>query len=213
MNGCVYLVTCLENNKKYVGQHHNPDPTRRWNQHKRSKEDFAFQRSLRKYGIDKFTWEVLLICPHEKLTEMEGYYAEVFETYIWDSPGGYNSVWCSDRPGLGIKQSPEAKEKNRQAQLGKKLSPETKGKISQANLGRQSALGKKVSPETKEKIRQANLGKKPSPESKEKNRQAHLGKKMSPEAIEKTRQYWIKRRQDKLLTTCPTTPSNLVSTE
>jgi len=199
MNGCIYLVTCLENNKKYVGQHCKSTPTKRWNEHKRAKKNYPFPNAIRKYGPTGFSWEVLLVCPLDKLTEMEGYYAEVFETYVWDSPGGYNSIWCSDTPTLGIKQSPEAKEKNRQANLGKKHTLETKEKISKANLGkkqspeavengRQARVGKKHSPEHIENLRQANIGKKRSPEAIENLRQAHLGKKASPEAVENMRQ-------------------------
>jgi len=176
MNGCIYLITCLQNNKKYVGQHNKPDPKERWAAHKRAKDDFPFQRALKKYGISEFTWEVLLICPLDKLTEMEGYYAEVFETYIWDSPGGYNALWCSDKRCIGLKLTPEHIEKIRQANIGRKRSPEACEKMRQANLGR------KVSPETKEKIRQATIGRKNSPEAIEKSRQAKLGSTHSPEA-------------------------------
>ena len=201
MNGCIYLVTCLENGKKYVGQHHKPDPKRRWNAHKKVKENYPFQRALRKYGIDKFSWEVLLICPHDKLTEMEGYYAEVFETYIWDNPGGYNAVWCSECPKLGVKQSSATKEKIRQSTLGKKHSPEVIQKI------RQSNVGKKRSPEFKDIISQVQLGRKRSPETIEKMRQAQLGKKKTPEAIENMRIAQQKRRNQHLVQDPPLTLS------
>ena len=222
MNGCIYLISCLENNKKYVGQHCKPDPKERWNVHKRSKENYPFHNAIRKYGPTGFSWEVLLICPHEKLTEMEGYYAEVFGTYIWDNPGGYNAVWCSDSPNLGIKMSDEQKqkigqanlgkkhspehiEKSRQATLGKKRSPEVIEKMRQAKLGNKYYLGKKRSPEIIEIIRQAKLGKKMSSETKEKLCQANLGKKCSPETLEKMRIAQQKRRNQHLVQLPPLT--------
>jgi len=222
MNGCIYLVTCLENNKKYVGQHCKPDPKERWNGHKRSKENYPFHNAIRKYGPTGFIWEVLLVCPHDKLTEMEGYYAEVFDTYIWDSPGGYNAVWCSESFNLGVKMSneqkqklrqahlgkkhsPETVEKRRQATLGKKRSPEALEKMSQAKLGNKYYLGKKRSPETIEKIRQAKLNTHLSQETKEKLRQVNLGKKHSPETLEKMRIAQQKRRNQHLVHDPPLT--------
>jgi group I intron endonuclease len=187
-DGCIYLISHKESKKRYVGQHNQPDPNHRWQEHiwKANKgSKFAFHNALRKYGADAFTWEVLCICPVDRLTEMEGYYAEVFETYVWDTPGGYNMVWCSASPTLGITQSPEHIEKRRQANLGKKISLETRERM------RQAQLGKKKSPEAIEKTRQAVLNR--SPETRERMRQAQLGRKMSPEAIEKTRQAVLNR--------------------
>ena len=165
-----------------------PDPKIRWAEHKRAKGTWPFYNALRKYGVDGFIWEVLIVCSKEKLTVMEGYYAEQFETYVWDSPGGYNAVWCADNSRLGIKHTPEAIEKSRQASIGRKKSQEAIEKSRQAHLGR------KNTPETIEKIRQSALGRKMSPESIEKTRQAKLGKKHSPETIENMRQAWVTRK-------------------
>jgi len=201
MLGSIYLITC-NNNKRYVGQHGKENPKRRFREHinyaKRGSQ-FPLYRAMRKHGVDAFTFERLCTCPIENLTNMEAYYAEIFESYVWDSPGGYNAVWCSESPMLGVKLSPEAIEKMRQAKLGKKMSPEAIEKMRQAHLGMkmspeaiakrtQARLGRKLSPEHIEKMRQANLGKKKSPECIEKMRQAQLGKKKSPEHIEKVRQ-------------------------
>ena len=192
-DGCIYLISHKTSKKGYVGQHNQPDPTRRWQKHiwnTNYGSKLIFHNALRKYGADAFTWEVLCVCPVDRLTNMEGYYAEVFETYVWDTPGGYNMVWCSESPNLGKKNSPEAIEKSRQAHLGKKVSPETRERIRQANLG------KKKSPESIERTRQGNLNR--SPESIERTRQANLGKKQSPETREKKRHamlaYWATRR-------------------
>ena len=152
--GCVYLWSCKENGKKYVGQHHKDDPKKRTEEHFRAAEKgkpYTLYNAIRKYGREAFTIEVLCVCTNDSLDNIECYYAEQFETYVWDSPGGYNMVWCGNSPRRGLKNSPEAIEKTRQAQLGKKRSPEACEKI------RQGKLGKKQSPEHIEKIRQANI--------------------------------------------------------
>jgi group I intron endonuclease len=177
-SGSVYLIENLINGKKYVGQHNKPDPKHRWHQHKSCKRDSPLYHAFRKYGIENFRFSVLCVCPLDKLTLMEGYYAEVFETYVWDSPGGYNCKECSD----SSKMSKETREKIRQGNLGRKHTDEAREKM------RQSALGKIISLETREKMSKASLGRKHTDEAREKCRQIHLGKKKSPEAIEKMRQ-------------------------
>jgi len=168
MSGCVYLVTNKSNNKKYTGQHNKPDPTIRWDQHITSKRNIPFHKALRKYGRDAFTWEILCVCPLKKLTQMEAYYAEVFETYIWDNPGGYNAVWCSDSPRLGLITSTEVKDKIRHSLLDKKHN------LERIERNRQSHIGIIPNQQTREKMSKTRLGKKHSPETKEKNRQSAI---------------------------------------
>lgn len=71
--------------------------------------------------------------------------------------------------------SAEAREKMRQAKLGRKLSDAQKEKLRAANTGRI------VTDEQRQKISAAHLGKKLTEEHKEKLRQAKLGKKLSDE--------------------------------
>lgn len=203
MEGCIYLITCLINGKKYVGQHHKPDPTSRWNAHiSRAKKGLAYvlHNAIRLFGEENFKFEVLCVCSHDALGRLEAYYAEQYESYIWDPDPGYNMVWCGEQSTLGMKHTPETIEKIRQAHLGKKMSPETIEKKRRKQTPeviekrRQALLGKKHTPERIEKVRQANLGKKRSPEAIEKNRQAQLGKKRSPEVIEKIKEAWVRRK-------------------
>lgn len=194
--GCIYLITNLENGKKYVGQHSTTDYLARWKAHlSRAKcgSKYLLHNAIRKYGEEAFKLERLCVCPVDSLTDLEGYYAEQYDSYMWES--GYNMVWCSKSPHLGLKRTLEACEKMRQANLGRKRSQESIEK------SRQGHLGKKRSPEACENIRQAKLGKKQTPEAIEKNRQGKLGKKQTPEHIEKRRQatlaYWAKKRLEK----------------
>jgi group I intron endonuclease len=186
MEGCIYLLTCLHNGKRYVGQHNKPDPKRRWKAHLLDAKlekypSIILHKALRMYGEDGFSWEVLYTGACESLNRMECYYAEMYESYIWDFPGGYNMVECGGTT-RGHKHSPETKEKIGKAHICKKYSPETKEKI------RQALIGRKYSKESIENMRQGQLGRKKPQEVIEKTRQAHIGAKRSPEAIENIRQ-------------------------
>ena len=173
--GCVYLIRCFKSMKGYVGQYINPDPKGRWVSHIRTAKNGSnnlLHKAIRKYGSEEFTIEKLCICPIHSLGLMESYYAEQFETYRWDFPGGYNMVWCGNQPRIGISNSPEARIKMSKALKGKKVSDETRQKLRLAKLGKKLTpeqcevfKGRKVSPETREKLRLASTGKKQSPET------------------------------------------------
>ena len=116
-NGCIYLVTHKESGKKYVGQHLNEDPTKRWAQHvyggTRRSKNLMFINALHKYGKEAFTWEVIMTCSHEALNNMEAYWAEQLSSYYSDTndaggvPGGYNVSWCGELTPRGIKRRPD----------------------------------------------------------------------------------------------------------
>ena len=85
--GCIYLIRCLESGKRYVGQYVYPDPKGRWTAHIRNAKNgckYLLHKAIRKYGPEAFTIETLCICPVSSLGVMESYYAEQFETYVWD---------------------------------------------------------------------------------------------------------------------------------
>jgi hypothetical protein len=225
--GCIYRVLCLESCKSYIGQHGKETIQQRKKQHladiHNKRYNYPFHNAIRKYGKDSFVWEVLYTGPLSTLNAMEAYYAEMYETYIWDYPGGYNAVWCGETNGRrGLKNSPEHIEKTRQGNLGKKNSPEHIEKTRQANIGRkksaeackrmsdaQRKLCKKMSPEAKQKIREAHLGRKNSEEHNKNISKGRMGIRPSdetleklrrpktPEHIEKLRLAWIKRKADK----------------
>nr|WPF46470.1 MAG: hypothetical protein [Lake Baikal virophage 3] len=126
-NGCIYLITNDNNGKKYVGQHHNTKPARRFYEHCNSaikgKSTCILAKAIRKNGVEAFKIETLGIFPHDSLDTMECYYAEQFETYIWDDPKpGYNMVWCGGVGRMrGIKATPETKEKMSKTRTGKTI--------------------------------------------------------------------------------------------
>ena len=167
--GCIYLVTCLINGKKYVGQHNKPDPQSRWQRHKRDAQrinKYPFHRAINKYGQDEFKWEIIYTGKCNTLDNMEHYYAEIYESYIWDFPGGYNAALCGN--GGGNKHTPEACEKISKAKFGKKNTLEHIEKTRQASIGRKHSL------EAKQKISQMLNGKPKSLETIENMRKAQI---------------------------------------
>lgn len=177
MNGCIYLITCLENGKRYVGQSRYPDPMDRFGEHcysaeGRKSKDMLHQ-AIRKYGRDRFSVVTLCVAPHEALDNMEAYYAEQFETYKWDSPGGYNMVWCGKGNRRGISHTPETKQL--QSELAKERGHRVGPKISVALTGRKMSEEQREnhrvamsSEEVRKKIGDKSRGRKTSDETKAK---------------------------------------------
>jgi len=124
--GWIYLITNIVNEKKYVGLTTLETPKKRYEKHWTNAVaglDYALYRAFRKYGESNFKFEVLYtaMCDNEDelkncISNMEAYYAEQMQTYIWDEePGGYNMVWCGDKPTLGFKHTEEELKKMRNA--------------------------------------------------------------------------------------------------
>ena len=92
--GCgIYKITNELTNECYVGK--SVAILSRWASHKReayrkkSREyNKALYRAFRKYGIDKFKFEVIEECDEDKLIEREIYYIEYYEAYT----KGYNET-------------------------------------------------------------------------------------------------------------------------
>lgn len=115
--GIVYCIYCLPNNKKYIGIT-TKSLSERFNKHcsdsKRRK--CRFYNAIRKYGINNFIIGIIEECEdYNLLKEREKYYIDLYGTY----KNGYNST-LGGEGSLGRRHSPEAKEKLRQAHLGRK---------------------------------------------------------------------------------------------
>jgi group I intron endonuclease len=182
--GCIYLVTCLENGKTYVGQYAYENPNGRYTRHwaPNQKDTCIFHRALWKYGKDAFKLETLGIFPRSSLNNMEAYYAEQLKSYMWDTneeagiPGGYNMMLCGQMNRQGMKHTTEALAKMSACVKGRKHSEETKRKISEGNKG------KKISPEASAKTAAKLRGRKLSSEMCAKLSAAQKGIKRSDEA-------------------------------
>ena len=85
----IYKITCLINNKSYIGQ--SVSIKRRWTTHQRELArgihyNQYLQNAYNKYGKDSFTYEILELCPKEKLNERERFYVKIFDSF----ENGYN---------------------------------------------------------------------------------------------------------------------------
>ena len=95
----IYKITNLITQKVYIGQ--SIDIKRRWWEHKsRAFEETSncynkpLYRSIRKYGIDNFTLDILEECSIEQLNEKEAYYIALYDCI---NPKGYNILASSDK--------------------------------------------------------------------------------------------------------------------
>lgn len=88
--GYIYKISNSVNNKVYIGQTIN-NPEIRWNSHRKNIKNTTINRplvdSMRILGIDKFRFEVLVICFDESLDDME---IEYIKRYNSLHPNGYN---------------------------------------------------------------------------------------------------------------------------
>ena len=86
----IYKVTNIETQEIYIGK--STTVADRWINHIKSAcglagvADSQFQRALKKYGVDSFTWELLEEVSKDKLTEKEKYYINFYDTTHY----GYN---------------------------------------------------------------------------------------------------------------------------
>ncbi len=107
----VYIVINKINNKKYIGYTtktlHDRIKTHVLKAYSKSSKhyNYNFQRAIRKYSIDNFTWEVLCNCYSKKeCIEKE---IEYIKKYNSVSPNGYNLTYG----GEGGLQSQETRKK------------------------------------------------------------------------------------------------------
>ena len=155
MNGKIYLITCIINNKNYVGQTIQKLKTR-WNRHincnwNKKNLYLPLQRAFKKYGIENFTLELLIenIDNQDKLNELEIYYSKIYNSLV---PYGYG-LRVGERNGF---VSEETRKKLKKINLGRKASPETVKRLSDSHIGQ------KKSKETLKKLSDFFKGKKPS---------------------------------------------------
>ena len=86
----IYKVTNIKTNEIYIGK--SVKIADRFSNHIKSAyglegvAESQFQRALKKYGIDMFTWELLEECPKENLSGREKYYIVFYGTKEY----GYN---------------------------------------------------------------------------------------------------------------------------
>jgi group I intron endonuclease len=89
--GYIYKITNIISNKCYIGETKKNNPESRWNEHKsKIKKGIgcpALQDAIKKYGIEKFKFEILIICFDEDRYRFEKEYIKKYNSI---SPNGYN---------------------------------------------------------------------------------------------------------------------------
>ncbi len=189
------------NNKIYIGQTINLSNRKRNYKSGFFKEQIKLWNNCQAHNWNPLdTFEIIEeILDFENkiiLNEREKYWINFYDSFN-------NGLNCSEggNGNVGHKHTLEAKEKMRQAKLGKKLSEEHKQKISISGKGhyqpqatleqrekiRQAKLGRKQSEETIKKRIEKNTGKKRTQETKDKIGSANKGRKHTEETNEKNR--------------------------
>ncbi len=111
--GFIYKITNILTDKCYIGETKKKNPELRWNEHKQKMEKGigcpALQNAVRKYGLDKFTFKVLIICFDEDRYKFE---MEYIKKYNSIAPNGYNLTPGGEGGGFyGKQHSQETKDK------------------------------------------------------------------------------------------------------
>ncbi len=192
----IYRITCIVTGKFYVGSAKSLYHRRKNHFGALQRNDhwnIKLQRAFNKHGPDAFTFEILeYVLVPELLTAREQYWFKKLNPF---GPNGFNIAPIAGSPlgvkhtpeacanmgashvgkpsrNLGKKQSPEAREKNRLAQLGNthalgmRHTPEARAQMSISRKGKPAHnRGTTHKPETIEKIRLAGIGRVPSPET------------------------------------------------
>jgi group I intron endonuclease len=121
----IYKITS-PTNKIYIGQ--SIDIERRWKPYKYvgvgAKKQVLLYRSLLKHGSENHIFEIIEECEVEELNSREGYWQDFYDSVN----NGLNCrrVQIGDKSGY---DSPETKDKRRQALLGKKHTQESIDKM------------------------------------------------------------------------------------
>ena len=134
--GYIYKIVNTVNNKVYIGETMQNDIDKRWRTHKNlsklNKGCPILCQAFNKYGIDKFKFEVIIICFDEDRLIYEKQYIEKYNSI---SPNGYNiSPGGCERGFTGLHHSDETKTKISKAVRDRKFSSEKVEDIKQKQL-------------------------------------------------------------------------------
>lgn len=161
----IYLITNLNNGKKYVGQHEGSDLEKYWGWNVRralrgsNKKPYLYA-GIRKHGKASFKVETILLVENKEQAD----YHETRFIKEWntnDREYGYNLTEGGD----GVSNP----------------SPETREKLAALRRGKPGTnLGKHFSEEHKQRLRESNVGKKRSQEARDKMSIASLKRGIIP---------------------------------
>lgn len=170
--GYIYKITNTITNKCYICETKQSNIEVRWNQHKNTIKNGigcpSLQSAVKKYGIENFKFEIIIICFDKDRYKYEIEYIKKYNSKV---PNGYNIL--DGGPGGSFEGKAHTEEtKRRMSEImkginnpnyGKKCSEEKLKQMSEVMKG--INLGKKMSNETLEKRRLKLIN---NPEIKEK---------------------------------------------
>jgi group I intron endonuclease len=111
--GFIYKITNIITNKCYIGETKKNNPYLRWNEHKRKITQGigcpALQDAVKKYDIENFKFEILIICFDE---DRFNYEIEYIKKYNSMSPNGYNLTKGGEGGGFYGKKHSNTSSKN-----------------------------------------------------------------------------------------------------
>jgi len=134
--GYIYKITNIITNKCYIGETKQSNPESRWKEHKNTIKNGvgcpALKDAVKKYGIENFKFEILIICFDEDRYKYEIEYIKKYNSKV---PNGYNIL--DGGPGGGFEgktHSEQAKKQISEYMKQKYIdNPELKKEISERN--------------------------------------------------------------------------------
>lgn len=140
--GFIYKITNTINGKMYIGETQSKDPLIRWRRHlsaiKSGRGCPLLGKAINKYGVDKFKFEVLIICFDSDTKKWE---VEYIKKYNTKTPNGYNGNdgGCPGANFTGKHHTEETKEKLRQ--ITKKQFETEESRIKRGELVKKGMVG------------------------------------------------------------------------
>lgn len=134
--GYIYKITNNITNKCYIGETKQSNIEVRWKQHKNTIKNGvgcpALQDAVKKYGIDNFKFEILLICFDEDRYKYEIEYIKKYNSKV---PNGYNILDGGPGGGFDGKTHSEETKKHISEKIKQKYidNPELKRELSERN--------------------------------------------------------------------------------
>lgn len=93
--GCIYRIVCHATRRSYIGQTSYSQPFTRFLEHQsnaRNGVEGVFYDDMRVHDIHQFECICICVVPNSMLNDLECYYAEQHDAYVWC--GGYNVGEC-----------------------------------------------------------------------------------------------------------------------
>ncbi len=143
-----YKITNTQTKKVYIGKTICENPENRWTQHKQTFREEkggcpALRDAVRRYGIDAFRFEVLIICFDEACDQIEREYIAKYNCIV---PNGYNILEGGQCGGgfKGKKHSAETVERLRTTSKEVWKDPEYAKRMSENGKRQMAGVDKKV---------------------------------------------------------------------